>query len=182
MFVGYYKCDKCGNKIEDVLTVRRWLINGQYSTEELPQVAKEYLLKKEFCNDCAKKLLDVVKDWYETPLEELERRRTTTWVYVKDKLPEVEEGEDPEFFVALKEGQKLSTMKYSEIIEDQKEKHPEDEESEEGPHLIYAWAETFSTPDLDEVEVPEEPVDPTDPVEPTDPDDNNGPDGPDQNP
>ena len=83
MFVGYYKCDKCGSKIEDVLTVRRWLINGQYSTEELPQVAKEHLLKKEFCNDCAKKLLDVVKDWYETPLEELERRRTTTLVYVK---------------------------------------------------------------------------------------------------
>lgn len=117
--------------------------------KNLHRLLKNIFLKKEFCNDCAKKLLDVVKDWYETPLEELERRRTTTWVYVKDKLPEVEEGEDPEFFVALKEGQKLSTMKYSEIIEDQKEKDPEDEESEEGPHLIYAWAETFSTPDLD---------------------------------
>lgn len=46
MFVEYYKCDKCGSKSEDVLTVRRWLINGQHSTEEPPQVAKEYLLKK----------------------------------------------------------------------------------------------------------------------------------------
>lgn len=68
------------------------------------------------------------------------------WVYTKDKLPEVPEEGDPNYFVAVKETKAVDIWKLSEIIEDQKEKDPNDEESKEGPHLIYAWADMLSTP------------------------------------
>lgn len=184
MFIGYYKCDKCNNDINDVLTVRRWLINGQYSTEELPAVAKEYLLKKEFCNGCATKIKNLIKDWNDTPFEELEKRRQTAWVYTKDKLPEVPEEGDPDYFVALKQTKTIAIWKLSEIIEDQKEKDPEDEESEEGEHLIYAWAEMFTTPYLEPESTEEDPVEDEngDPEGPDPDDPNTEPDEPEENP
>ena len=146
MFVGYYKCDKCGEVIDDVSNVRRCLVNGQYSTEDYPKIAKEYLAKKEFCKNCAAKFHSVIKDWIDTSFEDLEKRRTIVWVYTKDKLPEVPEEGDPNYFVAVKETKAVDIWKLSEIIEDQKEKDPNDEESKEGPHLIYAWADMLSTP------------------------------------
>lgn len=189
MFVGYYICDRCKQKIDDVLTVRRWLVNGQWSKEETPLITEEYLSKTELCLSCANGLRKTVKKYFEDYgkiLSEIE------WFYIKDKLPELEKGEDEEpleeqrdLVVAYKENQKVGILNINDVLEDF---------GEEGEHLIYAWAELPETPEFtpEAVEPPEEPENNNPPEGPNDPENNgdnqdvnpdennNGPDGPDQ--